>query len=222
MRRSKICAPIFSASGVIAVLLVIASSLPAQKSAGTGTDSRVGAPAPAGVAQNPDQSKTSWADFSWLEGRWQGNWGPRLAEQIWMAPKADEMAGVFREVENDKTLVLELFSVVETPEGIEYRSRHFTPSLAPWEQSGPTVLKLASIDPNQIVFENTVDGKPKRVVTHAASAPILMFPARKSFLIRATRRSSKSPTTGRQLVAEGRTPVKTIAIPSLLAAAITS
>jgi hypothetical protein len=164
MRRSKICAPIFSAAGVIAVLLVIASSLPAQKSAGTGTDSRVGAPAPAGVAQNPDQSKTSWADFSWLEGRWQGNWGPRLAEQIWMTPKADEMAGVFREVENDKTLVLELFSVVETPEGIEYRSRHFTPSLAPWEQSGPTVLKLASIDPNQIVFENTVDGKPKRVV----------------------------------------------------------
>ena len=74
------------------------------------------------------------------------------------------MVGVFREIENDKTLVIELFSLVETPDGIEYRFRHFTPSLAPWERSGPTVLMLSSADPTQIVFENANDGKPKRVI----------------------------------------------------------
>jgi uncharacterized protein DUF6265 len=103
--------------------------------------------------------KASLADFAWLEGKWQGNWGPRLAEEVWIGPRAGEMAGLFRVAENDKTLVLELYSLVATPDGIELRLRHFTPSLVAWEPS-VTVLQLASVSAIEAVFRNAGPGQP--------------------------------------------------------------
>jgi Domain of unknown function (DUF6265) len=71
------------------------------------------------------------------------------------------MLGTFQVTENDKTLVIELFTVTETASGIELRIRHFTPSLVPWEKDGPTVLRLASADAKSAVFENPTNGEPK-------------------------------------------------------------
>ena len=72
--------------------------------------------------------------------------------------------GTFQLTENDTTLVLELFTLVEGPSGIEFRLRHFTPSLVTWEKAGPTLLNLESADVKTAVFENAVDGEPKRIV----------------------------------------------------------
>lgn len=113
-------------------------------------------------AQTPGRvSAAALSDFSWLQGTWQGDWGPRMAEQVWTDPRAGEMAGVFRVTENDKTLVLELYSLVETPDGIELRLRHFTPSLVPWEPK-VTVLRLASFNPSDMAFQNSSGGQPSR------------------------------------------------------------
>jgi len=101
------------------------------------------------------------ADLAWLIGSWQGTWGPRFAQQSWTAPRAGVMLGTFQITENDKTLVIELFSLSEGPSGIELRIRHFTPSLVPWEKDGPTVLRLASADAKSAVFENPTSGEPK-------------------------------------------------------------
>ncbi len=70
--------------------------------------------------------------------------------------------GTFQLEENDKTLVLELFTLVDEPDGIKFHLRHFTPSLVAWEKPGPTILDLASADAKSVVFENPVDGQPKR------------------------------------------------------------
>lgn len=122
-------------------------------------------PAPAATAAQSATDRTSkLIDLSWLEGRWRGEWGPRVAEQIWMAPKGGVMTGLFSVVETDKTLVIELFSLEQKAAGIDFYLRHFTPELAPWEKEKPTLLKLASTDGKQFVFENPADGKPKRTV----------------------------------------------------------
>jgi len=115
-------------------------------------------------AQNApaNTAKPSLSDFTWLEGKWEGNWGPRLAEQVWLSPKGGELPGLFRVVENDKPLVLELFSIIESSDGIEMRIRHFTPSLAPWEQSSIAILRLANMEGSNAVFENTSGGQPSR------------------------------------------------------------
>jgi hypothetical protein len=102
------------------------------------------------------------SDFAWLEGKWQGAWGPRVAEEVWTAPKAGQMLGLFRVIENDKTLVIELFSLFETPDGVALRFRHFTPALVPWEQSGLTTMKLTGFEAKSAVFENSAGGQPKR------------------------------------------------------------
>jgi len=117
-------------------------------------------PAPSGVSIQ----KMTLADFTWLAGRWQGTWGPRVAQQVWAPAKAGVMTGTFQLTENDKTLVLELFTLVEAPDGINLYVRRFTPALAAWEQAGPAVLHLTSLDPKTAVFENAGDTQPRRAV----------------------------------------------------------
>jgi hypothetical protein len=108
--------------------------------------------------------KMTLADFSWLVGRWQGVWGARVVQQVWMPARAGVMLGTFQQTENDKTLVVELFTLVEKPDGVQFHLRHFTPSLAAWEKSDPAVLNLTSIDPKTAVFENRGEGQPRRTL----------------------------------------------------------
>lgn len=121
--------------------------------------------APAPDKQAPAEAGApTLADFAWLEGRWRGDWGPRVADQDWMAPKAGMMTGLFRLVEGDKTLVLEMFTLVEKPDGINFYFRHFTPELMLWEKADATMLNLVSADAKKIDFENPVNGQPKRAI----------------------------------------------------------
>jgi uncharacterized protein DUF6265 len=162
--------------GALAAIL-IAAAVPSfaisQNPSGAGTQAALDRPASAAPAPSKSETpeadvsrqtapKPTLGDFAWLAGRWQGAWGPRIAHQTWTAPKAGVMTGTFQLAENDKTLVLELFTVVDGPDGIKFHLRHFTPSLVAWEKPGPTVLDLASADAKSIVFENPVDGQPKR------------------------------------------------------------
>jgi len=117
------------------------------------------ATSPSAVPQDPSTAKLS--NFAWLEGRWRGEWGPRTAEQTWMAPIAGTLVGTFRLVEMEKPLVIELFTLVQRPDGINFYFRHFTPELVPWEKSEATLLNLTSLDTNKFVFENRVSGMPK-------------------------------------------------------------
>ena len=80
------------------------------------------------------------------------------------------MSGTFQEIENDSTLVIELFTLVQKPDGIKLYFRHFTPTLAPWEKSAPTVLNLANLSPKSIEFDNPVDGEPKRAIIRRIDA----------------------------------------------------
>jgi len=136
----------------------------AQQPTGAGTSGapvREGAQPPPAPAAPP---KPTLADFAWLAGRWQGAWGPRVAQEVWTAPKAGVMLGTFQLAAGDKTLVLEMFTLVEGPDGIQFHLRHFTPALIAWEKPGPTVLNLTSVDAKSAVFENPVDGQPKHAI----------------------------------------------------------
>ena len=75
------------------------------------------------------------------------------------------MVGTLQEVEGGKTLVIELVTLTNTANGIEYRERRFTPALTPWETSAPTILNLMSVDGKKVVFQNESDeGKPQQII----------------------------------------------------------
>jgi hypothetical protein len=156
---------------VFATALAFAASSPAnsaQQSAGAGpqpkSTSSAGPDAAAAPISPQSIPSPKLSDLAWLEGRWRADWGPRMAEQVWMAPKAGMMLGDFRVIENDKVLVIELFTLVEKSGGINFYFRHFTPELVPWEKSDGTLLKLATADAKRFDFENPTNGKLKRAI----------------------------------------------------------
>ncbi len=149
----------------VCLLAALPLAARAQKPAGVGMQSATAAaPAPPQTPTLATTTTPTLTDFAWLEGRWRGDWGPRVAEQAWFAPKARVMTGLFRLVEGDKTLVLELFTLLEKPDGIDFFFRHFTPELVPWEKSGATVLNLTSLDAKKADFENPANGLPKHAI----------------------------------------------------------
>lgn len=141
------------------ITTAIAGRSPAQQATPDGASSE-GAQAVAETSTPPP--KSALADLAWLAGRWQGTWGPRTAQQTWTAPNAGVMLGTFQLAEGDKTLVLELFTIVDRADGVKLYLRHFTESLAAWEKPGPTTLDLHSADARSIIFVNPVDGQPKQ------------------------------------------------------------
>ena len=149
-------------------LFVLVNQVGAQQSSGTKSQPAAKPEsAPASLAPQqpsaPTQSPTL-AQFGWLKGQWRGEWGSRIAEQTWLEPNAGETAGLFRLIEGQKILVLEIFSLVEKPQGVQLYLRHLTPDLLPWEKSDATVLKLESVDATKATFLNPVDGEPKRTI----------------------------------------------------------
>src|SRR5215472_15960924 len=102
----------------------------------------------AAIAVSPEQKTATladfaWlaADFAWLAGRWEGKLGAPgsdrqlAAEQEWMAPKNGTMQGFFRLTDNEKTIVIELFTIRETHDVIVFYFRHFSPELKPLEEN---------------------------------------------------------------------------------------
>jgi len=139
--RMTILQTIRFASLASLLLATIPAATLAQQPTGAGSQSAL-ASAAGGAATSASEDvsntapapKVALADFAWLAGRWQGSWGPRVAQQVWTAPKAGVMMGTFQLEENDKTLVLELFTVVEEPGGIKFHLRHFNVQINAVEQ----------------------------------------------------------------------------------------
>ena len=167
MTRTRTALVLVFVFGALPIGLGWPKSVRAQRSSASSAQSNQ--TEPQAPAQTPSSTATAAPksvldNFAWLEGRWRGEWGPRIAEQAWLGPKGGEMLGVFRLAEADKTLVIELFTLVENSDGVNFYFRHFTPQLLPWEKSDATVLNLAKFDTTTFDFENPSNGMPKRSI----------------------------------------------------------
>jgi Domain of unknown function (DUF6265) len=121
-----------------------------------------------GIQEKPAAPRAALADFSWLAGRWEGKLGPMTAEQEWMAPRNGTMQGFFRLTDNEKTIVIELFTIRDTPDGIVFYFRHFSPELKPWEENEAYRLNLTKWDTTTFRFDNPVVNQLKdAILTHA-------------------------------------------------------
>ena len=96
-----------------------------------------------GQAQS-DSSRHKIGELAWLAGGWQGSMPNGWFEDHWSEPRAGMMMGMFRKIGPDgKTVVLEFEQIIETPSGIEFRFKHFSADLEPWEESKqPLTLRL--------------------------------------------------------------------------------
>lgn len=162
-------------TAMMAMVCAGASAARSQAVAGAGTGNRAtSANTPVKLSGSPGVSTqivATVADFGWLAGSWRGEWGPRAAELVWMPPQAGVMTGAYTLMETDKVLVIELFTLVQTPSGVELYIRHFTPQEVPWEKGDATKLSLVNFDSTHFEFNNAVDGKPKTSIMQRADNP---------------------------------------------------
>lgn len=126
------------------------------------------------IVVTPEQKPATLADFAWLVGHWEGKLGTpgsdkqMTAEQQWMSPKNGTMQGFFRLTDSEKTLVIELFTIRETGDGIAFFFRHFSPELVPLEKEEAYRLKLAKWDTSHFQFDNTVQNQLKDAILTVA------------------------------------------------------
>ena len=98
--------------------------------------------------------KVSVHDLAWLEGSWTGTGLGGQCQEVWEKPTANTMMGMFKLTKNDKPVFYEFFILLETPEGIELRLKHFDPSLAGWEPKDEFVtFKLVKVAGQKAIFE---------------------------------------------------------------------
>lgn len=104
------------------------------------------------------QQGATTKDFSWLAGRWEGTMtsGLGVADVTFAPPAAGLIAGVMRLIAENKILVVELISLVDTPDGPEMHFRHFSPELEAYETTFSQALRLRNHAVDKDVFENTV------------------------------------------------------------------
>jgi len=111
-----------------------------------------------GQAQSDSPSPShKIGDLAWLAGHWQGSMPDGWFEDHWSEPRAGMMIGMFRMIGPDgKTGILEFEQIVETPDGIELRFRHFTADLEPKEEAKkPLTLRLTHLDAESVIFVDT-------------------------------------------------------------------
>jgi uncharacterized protein DUF6265 len=125
-------------------VLAVVAALPAQPGSGAAAVSRIKA-----------------ADFAWMAGRWRGDLKTATAEQICSRPDKGEMLCLFRVHDGKEYVMFELYTLRETPDGIELRSLHFNPTLEDKTQQTPLVMKLARYSETEVVFEGAPGGELK-------------------------------------------------------------
>jgi hypothetical protein len=108
------------------------------------------------TAQATKPSTTTIADFGWLVGSWEGHMvGQKgTADLTFNQPKAGTLTGIMRLVDNDKVIVIELLSIIDTPTGPVMRFRHFSPSLDAYEAEFKQSMRLLTHSADRDVFEN--------------------------------------------------------------------
>ena len=106
------------------------------------------------AAQSP---RTTTSDFRWLAGNWEGRLTgrPGTADITFTTPREGTITGVMRLADNGKIIVVELISLVDTPDGVEMRFRHFSPALEAYETQFKQAMRLSSHSNERDVFDNT-------------------------------------------------------------------
>ena len=132
-----------------ALYLTLAAVLLAQSATGVAKD----APTSAGAAKV--------ANLHFLAGHWEGHVDKARIEQTCSMSDPTVMVCMFQLLGDKGTEMVEFYTIRDTPTGVEERIRFFSTDLK--EQPGDGVtMKLTSLTPTTLVFENPTGTYPKR------------------------------------------------------------
>ncbi len=117
----------------------------------------------------------SIGEVAWIEGKWRGTTGSGSIEEIWSAPEAGTMTGMFRWTRNGKLFIYEFLAIEEAEGELVMRLRHFSPGLVAWEEKdAPVSLRLVELDGQRAVFDTESEEKQVRITYSRDSEGLLV------------------------------------------------
>lgn len=99
-----------------------------------------------------DVSKVKAADFGWMTGRWIGHLQTATAEQICSTVQSGEMLCLFRIFVQGQPVMYELYTIYDTPKGVEIRSLNFPTDLTDKTLQQPLLMTLQKYSDKEVVF----------------------------------------------------------------------
>jgi len=97
--------------------------------------------------------KASIEDLAWLAGSWQGEGLGGAVEEVWLAPSAGTMVGVFKAAREEKPFFYEIVLLVEEKGSITLKLKHFHPDLKGWEEKDEVVeFPLVALKEKEALF----------------------------------------------------------------------
>lgn len=104
------------------------------------------------LAQAQDVAKIKTADFAWMTGRWIGHLQNATAEQICSQPQSGEMLCLFRIFIQGQPVMFEMYTLYDTPKGLEIRSRNFPTDLNDKTVKESLLMTLQKYSDKEVVF----------------------------------------------------------------------
>ena len=94
------------------------------------------------------------ADVAWLTGHWRGSALGGVSEEIWSAPEANSMMGMFRLMKDGATVFYEIMSIQPDGHSIVLVLKHFNADLTGWEERDEVLrFRLVKLTPTEAWFE---------------------------------------------------------------------
>lgn len=93
-------------------------------------------------------------ELAWLEGHWLADALGGTAEEIWAAPKAGAMMGMFRAERDNEITFYEFFTIREVDGSLLLQIKHFHRDLIGWEEKNETVdFPLVKLGEQSVWFD---------------------------------------------------------------------
>ena len=98
--------------------------------------------------------KAALSDIAWLTGHWRGPALGGVSEEVWTAPEANSMMGMYRLMKDDGVVFYEIFTVVPDDGGLTMLLKHFNADLAGWEERDEVLhFRLLKVTPSEAFFD---------------------------------------------------------------------
>ncbi len=94
------------------------------------------------------------SELSWIEGSWHGVAFGGQTEEVWTAPSAGSMMGMFKLISEGEISFYELMTISEKEGSLHLRIKHFDKDMNGWEEKDKSVeFPLVDIKKNAVYFD---------------------------------------------------------------------
>lgn len=120
------------------------------------------------LAEDESAPVATLEDADWLVGSWTGTAFGKNFEEVWNAPTADSMIGLFKLYDDEGVSFYELLLMTVENGTLSLKVKHFSPEFVAWEEKSDFInFKLVKLEENALHFsgisfyrrgDNHIDG----------------------------------------------------------------